>query len=606
MASEWLARLSAPDAVLRGTLERIYGLHAIDDRVGLIRRVVSRFLDLFGDRSLRVFRAPGRINLRGMHVDSHGGWLNLMTHQREVVVAVTPECDDTVCLANIDPRFDEVRFRIGNEISRTSFRTPYSLSNHDKLWLEFIMHPDVRAEVETRRGWWGNYVKGSALSVRHCFPDAPLKGVSGVVGSDLPRGAALSSSAALCVALTRAMLDINTVCQTTTNCGLALDNDRLIVAARDAEWYTGSRCGLSDQAAIVLGDRDAFVNIALYPTVCRRLTNCARLETASARRVAFPESLRVLVINSLTERSLSGAAQVDYTRNRFAYSLAMEILRQEMRFQGTPAAVIEKMDRLSNMTPAVLIPMGGMRMLLEVIKRIPEIMEIDELRSRTVCRGHSLSNGDKLLTNCYDLPEFEEAYERYFGSAPERERPTRIALRGPLLFGIAESERARLFPEAIASGAFEEAGRLMSVGHDGDRRVRRDGAPDSLSNDDKLWRCAVDNATLDGLIASGARIEWFPGAYGASSPALDALVDAATEAGALGASLTGAGMAGAVLALCKTEDADRVAEYVRKRLASPGYLAISGRDAPPTREDLDESVVSNMAVAPAGELRIVP
>ena len=137
----------------------------------------------------------------------------------------------------------------------------------------------------------------------------------------------------------------------------------------------------------------------------------------------------------------------------------------------------------------------------------------------------------------------------------------------------------------------------MSVGHDGDRRVRRDGAP---------ARCAVDNATLDGLIASGARIEWFPGAYGASSPALDALVDAATEAGALGASLTGAGMAGTVLALCKTRDADRVAEYVRKRLASPDYLAISGRHARPTREDLDESVVANMTVAPAGELRIVP
>ena len=283
IASEWFARLSAPDAALRRTLENIYGPHAVDDRVGLFRRVVSRFLDRFGDRPLRVFRAPGRINLRGMHVDSHGGWLNLMTHQREVVIAVTPECDDTVCFANIDPCFDEVRFLIGDEISGTSFRAP---------WLEFIMHPDVRAAVETQRGWWGNYVKGSALSVRHCFPDAPLKGVTGVVGSDLPRGAALSSSAALCVALTRAMLDVNS---------LALDNDRLIVAARDAEWYTGSRCGLSDQAAIVLGDRDVFVNVALYP---------ARLETASARRVAFPESLRVLVINSLTERSLSGAAQV--------------------------------------------------------------------------------------------------------------------------------------------------------------------------------------------------------------------------------------------------------------------------------------------------------
>jgi hypothetical protein len=47
----------------------------------------------------------------------------------------------------------------------------------------------------------------------------------------------------------------------------------------------------------------------------------------------------------------------------------------------------------------------------------------------------------------------------------------------------------------IASGAFEEAGRLMSVGHDGDRRVRRDGPPNSLSYERFARRYGLDYYT---------------------------------------------------------------------------------------------------------------
>lgn len=543
-ASQWIARLELPDASLREALHHVYG-EAAESRLPLLRRVTARFLDRFGDRPIRVFRAPGRINLRGMHVDSHGGWLNLMTHQREVVAAVAAEPGDLITLANVDARFDEVQFDVAEAAALPAFRAP---------WLDFIMHPAVRSEIESRRGWWGHYVKGSVLSVQRRFPDHPFQGMNGVIGSDLPRGAALSSSAALCLALTRAMLDLNR---------LPVGRGDLITAARDAEWYTGSRCGLSDQAAIVLGDRDAFVNIAIIPS---------KLETDSARRIPFPESLRILVINSFTERSLSGAAQVEYTRNRFAYSLAMEILRQELWRQGAPGAVVERMDRLSNMQPDVLAPLGGMRALIETVKRIPHDMDIAELRSR------------------YDLPEFDDAYQRYFASAPESERPARIALRGPLLFGIAESERARLFPETIASGAFDDAGRLLSIGHDGDRRPG----------------CAVDDAALDALIASGSHIETFPGAYGASTAALDALVDTAMDAGALGASLTGAGMAGTVLALCRSEQADEVAERVHACLSSKEYQTRSGRQTPLSDDELMEAILPNVAIAHVGEFVLPP
>jgi mevalonate kinase len=49
---------------------------------------------------------------------------------------------------------------------------------------------------------------------------------------------------------------------------------------------------------------------------------------------------------------------------------------------------------------------------------------------------------------------------------------------------------------------------------------------------------------------------------GVSSPTLDMLVDAAREAGALGAKLSGAGQGGNMLALVGAEDAENVAEVL--------------------------------------------
>ena len=552
MAHEWAARLERPDTGAQRILRDTYSscTRVVEERVSLLRAVIDRFIERFGDRPLRVFRCPGRINLRGMHVDSHGGYLNLMTHQREAVVAVTPEADDSVTLANVDPTFEETAFHIQERASHPAF--------HGQ-WADFIMQPDVRAEVEARRGDWSNYVRGCLLSVQHRFPDTALKGMSGIVGSDVPRGAALSSSATLCVGVVLAALGLN---------GLRLSDEALILAARDAEWYTGSRCGVSDQAAMVLGGRDEVVNVALL---------ASELDASSARRLRLPDSVWVLVINSYTERSLSGTALVEYTRNRFAYSLALEILRQEMRVQSVPEDIVSQIDRLSNLTPAVLEPIGGTRALLHLLRSIPESLELAELQRR------------------YDLPNFDASYEQYFGTAPAPLRPREIGLRGPLLFGIAESERARVFIDALEGGDIERAGKLMTAGHDGDRKVNADGTAYSYD---------VGDAALERLLERRVPIEMCPGVYGASSLALDALVDAALSAGALGASLTGAGIAGTVLALCRADETDPVSETVRQRLASPDYAKLASLPQPLTEEQIAHAVVSNTATARASELRI--
>ncbi|MCC6142989.1 MAG: hypothetical protein IT368_04180, partial [Candidatus Hydrogenedentes bacterium] len=465
---------------------------------------------------------------------------NLMTHQREVVVAVRAREDGQYRFANTDPDFAPVL------VTQDELHPPA-----DGDWRRFIASAQVTKETEIDRGAWGHYLKGALLRVG--MEEQLPKGLDAVVGSDLPRGAALSSSAALCTALVQALLGLQ---------GRGWPAERLILAARDAEWYTGSRCGTSDQAAIVLGGCNEVVNVALL---------AEDFSLAGLRRDPFPEDWALLVVNSYTRRSISGAERLAYTRNRFAYTLALEIFRQTLQQEGRSAAEAAAFDRLSRITPEAL---GGDESLYRLLLRIPESLPLADLQQR------------------YDLPKLQVDYEAYFGGIPDAERPTTLPLRGPLLFGIAESDRAIRFSQALEHEDLQEAGRLMTIGHDGDRVANADGTQHLRNHDDDCLR---------DLLRSGTPLRYCPGDYGARTRVLDALVDTALGAGASGACLTGAGLAGVVLALCAKEDAARIAETLRHRMAKPDYARLAER-APLTEKELKEAVIINRAPAGAGEL----
>lgn len=537
--------LSAPDGARQLGLDGIYGDAAlIAERCRHIHSVVRHYLQAFGDDPVRIFRAPGRINLRGMHVDTHGGWLNLMTHQREVIVVTGASPDGATHVVNTNTALKALAIGM-DELPDVAGRP----------WADFIVSPEVKTRVAVAPGHWRNYIEGAWLRARQSLPAQHVGGLRIVVDSNLPQGAALSSSAALCVALLHAWFRWNDV---------ETSNDELIIAAQDAEWYTGSRCGTCDQAAIVLGNPAAVVHVALNPKA---------FSTASARAIATPEDLRVLVINSYTKRSISGAEKIAYTLNRFAYSMAMEIFRHALRDAGYAEDTIAACGCLANITPEAL---GGHKALYAVLKQVPERILLDELRQR------------------YALPDLDREYTRYFGDMDPNHQPREIGLRGPLLFGIAESERARHFAIAIESGNYIRAGHLMTIGHDGDRRVNPDG---------QAFVRRVDDAWLDQCAAKKIPIEECPGNYGASSPALDFLVDAALADGALGASLTGAGIAGTVLALCREGDAESIADGVRVAMASAAYQRVAGLEEGLVAERIMDAILVNQSPTGAGEIR---
>lgn len=548
--TEWLEVLAASDGRDRLDFARHYGPSSTlwEERGTRLQRVLEAYRDRFGDAPVHVVRSPGRINLRGMHVDTHGGYLNLMTHQREVLLVVGMGEARRCEVANTSSDFAPVSLNWGDIPQR----------GEEEGWLEFLDRPDVQQHVATHAGCWQNYITGSWLRASMALGVSEAFGIHVMVDSNLPRGAALSSSAALCLALLQGWCAWH---------GATLSDDEKILAAQDAEWFTGSRCGTCDQAAIVLGTPGHISHGALFPKAFR---------SADMAPVAFPEDLRVLVINSYTRRSISGAEKVAYTRNRFAYSMAIAIVQQTLAEMGYAETDIRHCDRLSHITGEYL---GGDAQVLRILKEIPVSLDVATMRAR------------------YTLPEFDAEYTRYFADVAEEERPKEILLRGPLLFGIAESERARNFARLLTQGDYETAGQLMSCGHDGDRRIDATGAPFALNPDDTYLAQHIGEATP---------LHALPGAYGASGMALDRLVDCAVAHGALGASLTGAGIAGTVLALCRREDCAAVASGVRAYMAGSHYADEAHSARPLSADELAEAVVENEPVSGVGVFRLGP
>jgi galactokinase len=169
-----------------------------------------------------------------------------------------------------------------------------------------------RRGSETPGHGWIDYVQGvtRALDERGC--DVP--GFDLLVSSQVPVGGGLASSAALELAVLRALRSV---------CDLPLDDlDLARVAHRGETSFVGAPVGLMDQMAASLGDERQ----ALFIDT----------QTLDVRRVAWPAAAALIIIDSgLTHRHASGEYRV-------------------RRAECARAAAILGVDRLSVLSPADL------------------------------------------------------------------------------------------------------------------------------------------------------------------------------------------------------------------------------------------------------------
>ncbi len=185
-----------------------------------IRKV---FKQKFNEQPL-VIKAPGRINLIGEHTDYNEGFVLPAAIDRYIYFAISKSKTDRCNVYSLDMN-EGVSFSI------------------------FDLNPG-----ET----WVNYLMG----VLDGFERAgkPIHGVDCVFGGDIPAGAGLSSSAALCSGFAYGLNQL-------FDCGL--NRVQLAKIAQYSEHeFVGLQCGIMDQYASLFGQKD---NALLLD--CRSLTH---------------------------------------------------------------------------------------------------------------------------------------------------------------------------------------------------------------------------------------------------------------------------------------------------------------------------------------------
>ncbi len=544
IASKWIDFFSCDTPERRKYLDDIYG-KAGDTRLKLIIQILQKFIEVFGDKSVFITRCPGRINLRGMHVDTHGGFLNLMTIEQEIVLVGHIREDDSFLIHNLE---------LVHKPFQTSFNTLQNKFPLESTWNNICHHAHNHSDISVH---WHKYITGVLLRTAHQIHKPISSGLEAVVGGDIPEGSALSSSHALCLSLLQAIMYINQ---------LNFDTITKLKIVQDAEWFTGARSGLSDQTAELLGKRDTLLGVQLHPETAQILEE---------KYLPFPNDVSIIIADSRTRRDISSTHAASYNKNRFAYSVALQILKEIMKTQGFSPEQIDSFQTLNDFSPERL---GGTSELYKLFRSIPYTLSVDALFHQ------------------FKIPGIQEIFERYYSHLPKEEYPTEIPIRGPLVFGICETIRARHFFESMQRGDISMAGYLMTLGHNGDRVIDSAGRPFHRDiNDDTLF--VYENLQIAPYSLTGD--------FGASTPVLDRLVDIANQNGALGSCLTGAGLGGVIISLCLNSDVHIIKKALQDWLSSDEYSRLLNRSQPLTPTELETSVFVHNSTQGTG-LIIVP
>jgi len=227
-------------------------------------RARTAFVEQFGDPPSFVVRSPGRVNLIGDHTDYSEGFVLPIAIDRGLWLAMRPRTDR--------------RVRIWAELGAE--------------WAEIDLD-----RLEQHHGWTA-YVEGIAHELT--VEGVELVGFDGVLTSDLPVGAGLSSSAALELAVARAF---------SVSSEFAWGPQRAAIMGWhvENEWL-GLSSGIMDQLVCGSGRE----NHAL-------LIDCRTLTT---RPVAIPVGTDVVILDTGTRRRLTESRYNERRRECEAASAA--------------------------------------------------------------------------------------------------------------------------------------------------------------------------------------------------------------------------------------------------------------------------------------------
>jgi galactokinase len=224
--------------------------------MSLQEHVVTAFQKKYGEDPSIIVQAPGRVNLIGEHTDYNDGFVLPMAIDRGIWLALRPRDDEQVAVHSLD--FGETAV--------------FHLTN-----------------LQNTKSGWAEYIKGVTWALQQ--DGYTLHGWEGVMAGNVPKGAGLSSSAALELATARAFQQVS---------GFAWDAPQMATLSQLAEnQWVGVNCGIMDQMISAAGQAGHALLID-----CR---------TLASELVPLPPTLdgaetAVVILDTTTRRGLVDSA----------------------------------------------------------------------------------------------------------------------------------------------------------------------------------------------------------------------------------------------------------------------------------------------------------
>ncbi|MBL8222618.1 MAG: hypothetical protein JNL62_25490 [Bryobacterales bacterium] len=293
--------------------------------------------------------APGRVNLIGEHIDYHSLPVLPMAISQRVTVRFAP---------NTGP-FIEATSKDG--FPPRTFEWTASIAPYES-------------------GDWGNYLKAAAQAVALRW--GVHNGITAEITGNIPPAAGLSSSSALLVAFTLALLKANAIEPTL---------EELMEILPDGEQYVGTRGGGMDHAISLAGRQGHALEIHFNPV--------------QTRAIPIPADWAFLVAHSLRTAEKSSAVREEYNQRRFAGQRALKALGfTSYRQHPSPDLAAQLTDPLER------------RCFLHVVTEAARVQQaIAALESqdapsfgRILNEGHR-SLRDQLQVSCPELDRLTEA-----------------------------------------------------------------------------------------------------------------------------------------------------------------------------------------------------
>ena len=278
-----------------------------------VRELVQEaFTKRFGQPAELLVRAPGRVNLIGEHTDYNEGFVLPMAIDRAVWIALRPRGDQRVLISSLQM-----------EISGD-----FSLDDLQKGGRD-----------------WYEYLKGVAWALSEGGYD--IRGWEGVMSSDVPVGAGLSSSAAIEMAAARAFAQV---------AGFDWNPVRMAQAGRKAEnSWMGVSSGIMDQMASAACQ----AGHALF-------LDCRSLDYEN---IPIPDSVAIVVLDTATRRGLVDSGynerfkQCQTAAHHFGVKALRDVSPQELleKGQGLDEVVYRRARHIVTEDQRVLDAIAAMR-----------------------------------------------------------------------------------------------------------------------------------------------------------------------------------------------------------------------------------------------------